>query len=155
MHKIKQACYWTLLTIAIGTACNAGNAVQAGYYRQYYSSWGYHGSQNYYYVRYYYQPAVSYSNYHYHYCMYYPSRPRYVYYYNPYRRVFWGRYDLESKGYSLLAEADRKEKLTDIPESAFPAPGKMPAVPESDAQELMSTPPSPPTEAVGTKTAGA
>jgi hypothetical protein len=39
---------------------------------------------------------------------------------------------VKDKGYSLLAEKDRKEKLDDIPEKAFPKPGKMPVIPESE-----------------------
>jgi hypothetical protein len=99
--------------------------------RNYYSSWSYRPQSTYYYSYYYYKPTSTQKTYSYHYCIYYPSRPRYVYYYNPVRKVYWGRYDLEQKGYSLLAEKDRKEKLDDIPESAFPEPGKMPEIPES------------------------
>jgi hypothetical protein len=38
LHKLKQTCLWMLLTVAIGSA---GNTAGAGYYGQYYSSWGY------------------------------------------------------------------------------------------------------------------
>ena len=38
------------------------------------------------------------TDYSYHYCIYYPSQPRYVYYYNPYTKLYWGRYDLEQRG---------------------------------------------------------
>ena len=110
--------------------------------RQYYSSWSYQPQRSYYVRRYYYKPAVSYSSYHYHYCVYYPRRyssqprySRYVYYYNPRRRVYWGRFDLEGKPgeqYSLLKKADQKENLDDIPEEAFPKPGKMPVIPDSE-----------------------
>ncbi len=112
-------------------------SLAAAYRRHYYSSWSYHSSNSYYYRSYYYKPAASYDGYRYHYCVYYPTRPRYVYYYNPYARVYWGRYDLTEKGYSQLADADRKEQLKDIPESAFPKPGEMPAIPESTDQERM------------------
>ncbi|QDU40821.1 hypothetical protein Mal4_51830 [Maioricimonas rarisocia] len=104
-------------------------------YRQYYGSWSYHPSYRYYYRPYYYKPYTSYSGYKYHYCIHYPSRPRYVYYYNPHRRQYWGRFDLEGKDgaqYSLLKDEDRAEKLSDIPEEAFPKPAAMPAVPESE-----------------------
>jgi hypothetical protein len=70
-----------------------------------------------------------------------------VYYYNPYKRVYWGRYDLESKGYSLLEEKDRKEKLADIEESAFPKPGPMPPDPESTDGSKIPAPPAPPAAA--------
>lgn len=106
---------------------------EAGY-RQYYSSWSYYPTSNYYYTTYYYQPQDNYNGYNYHYCIYYPSTPRYVYYYNPHRRVYWGRLDLQAKDgnmYSILKEEDRKEKLSDIPESAFPKPAAMPEIPDS------------------------
>jgi hypothetical protein len=101
-------------------------------YRQSYGSWSYNQSTSYYYTSYYYKPVVTYPTYKHHYCIHYPTRPRYVYYYNPVRKVYWGRYDVKQKGYSLLAEKDRKEKLDDIPEKAFPKPGKMPMIPESE-----------------------
>lgn len=107
----------------------------AGFYRQYYSSWSYYPTNGYYYSTYYYQPYSSYQGYQYHYSIYYPSQPRYVYYYNPYTRAYWGRLDLEGKDgaqYSMLADKDRKEKLSDIPETAFPKPAKMPTIPESN-----------------------
>jgi hypothetical protein len=112
--------------------------------RHYYSSWEYYPSRSYHYVRYYYKPQPTYNTYNYHYCIYYPSQPRYVYYYNPYTKRYWGRYDTKEKGYSLLAEADRKEVLKDIPESAFPKPAEMPAIPESEDGEKMLPPPATP-----------
>jgi len=110
--------------------------VSAAVYRQRYSSWNYHSARRYHYRKFYYKPQVSYSGYQYHYCIHYPAthypqRANYVYYYNPVARTYWGRYDLEQKGYSMLAEKDRKAKLADIPESAFPKPGKMPPIPGS------------------------
>jgi hypothetical protein len=92
-------------------------------YPSYYTprQWG----GGYYYRRYhYYSPA--HGEYRYHVAVYYPGRPRYVYYYNPYKRRYWGRYDLVAGGYALLAEQDRKPTLAEIPESAFPPPGPMP-----------------------------
>lgn len=109
--------------------------------RQYYSSWSYQPRQQYYARRFYYKPTRTHSGYNYHYAVYYPkrysSRPRYsryVYYYNPVRRVYWGRFDLEGepgKQYSLLKDEDRKGNLDEIPESAFPDPGQMPVLPDS------------------------
>ena len=123
-------------TLVAGFACLTANTqnAEAAYRlrRSYYSSWSYYPQRTYYYRYYYYKPTVSYTTYKYHYCIYYTNQPRYVYYYNPTRKVYWGRYDLEKKGYSMLDEKDRKGKLEDIPESAFPAPGKMPAIPESE-----------------------
>lgn len=110
--------------------------VQAGGYgyRQYYSNWSYHPTNSYYYTRYYYRPTPTYQTYSYHYCVHYPSQPRYVYYYNPHTSQYWGRFDCEGKPgqqYSLLKPEDRKAKLEDIPESAFPKPAAMPAIPEA------------------------
>ena len=98
------------------------------YGRQYYSSWSYHPTTRYYYCRYNYQPTVTVNTYHHHYVIYYPSRPRYRYYYNPVRRTYWGRYEVDANGnavgYSMLAKEDRKSTLDEIPESAFPKASK-------------------------------
>jgi hypothetical protein len=113
--------------------------------RQYYdTTYSYSPTYSYYYVRYYYKPTVTYTTYDYHYCIYYPSYPNYVYYYNPSTQVYWGRYELGSKGkacYSILAEKDRKKELKDIPESAFPAPAAMPQIPGADDKVAMDPPP--------------
>jgi hypothetical protein len=106
--------------------------------RQYYSSWRKYPQRDYYYRVYYYKPTVSYAGYRHHFVIYTPARPQYYYYYNPYRRVYWGRCPVQNEGkqlYSLLAEADRKATLEEIPEKAFPKPGKLPALPESDPKE--------------------
>lgn len=124
-------------------AAFAANDADASY-RQYYSGWRYYPQRTYYYTTYYYKPAPTYTTYSYHYCVYYPSQPRYVYYYNPYSRQYWGRFDLEGKPgeqYSLLKEEDRKERLEDIPETAFPKPAAMPAVPESQDGAAIEPPP--------------
>lgn len=126
MMKAKRAASvgGMLLLAAAAVSVYAG-----GYGQQYYGGWNYYPSRGYYYSNYYYKPYVSYPTYSYHYCISYPQYPNYVYYYNPHRQYYWGRYDLEKKGYSLLAEADRKGSVKDIPEAAFPAPGKMPQIP--------------------------
>lgn len=128
---------WSLLALLLGVGLwqALGDRADAlAYRRQYYGGWNYYPARTYHYRYYYYKPYESYDGYAYHYCIYYPSQPRYVYYYNPYTSVYWGRLDLEAKGdnkYSLLEMKDRKKELKDIPESAFPEPGKMPAIPES------------------------
>lgn len=119
----------------------ASPAPAAGGYRQYYSGWSYKPSRSYYVRRYYHKPVTTSSSYSYHYCVYYPNSystsrrySRYVYFYNPQRRVYWGRFDLEGeagKQYSLLKKDDQKGDLDKIPESAFPEPGKMPFIPDS------------------------
>lgn len=115
-------------------------------YRQYYEpSWTYNEINNYHYRRYYYQPVEAVKTYSYHYTIYYPSQPTYVYYYNPVRKVYWGRFEVDengkAKGYSMLAEKDRKETLKEIPESAFPKPGEMPLIPDAKDKEKMLPPP--------------
>ena len=108
-----------------------------------YTRW--HQRGNYCYSYYYYTPVR------YHHVVYYPSRPRYYYYYNPYRKVYWGRFDSEGtpgQQYSLLAPEDRRANLDDIPESAFPPPGPMPAEPEANDGANLAIPPAPP-EATG------
>jgi hypothetical protein len=128
-----------LSTMLVGRPDSA--AAGTGLYRQYYSSYRYYPRYNYYYRYYYYKPYASYSGYNYHYCIHYPSTPQYVYYYNPYNKTYWGRYDFENKGYSLLAEKDRKGKLEEIPESAFPKPGEMPEIPEGEDGVRIEAPP--------------
>lgn len=132
--KFSRVVTFTLL--AIGCCFSVASA---GYNsgRHYYGGWNYHPKRTYYYSHYYYKPQPNYSGYKHHYCIYYPSQPRYVYYYNPVARHYWGRYDLKEKGYSLLAEKDRKEELTAIPDQAFPKPSAMPAIPESTDGEKM------------------
>jgi hypothetical protein len=110
-------------------------------YRQYYGGWSYNSIQTYYYRPYYYLPYASAPRYSYHYVVYYPSQTQYYYYYNPSQNYYWGRYDLKAKGYSLLAEKDRKGNLADIPESAFPKPSKMPNIPESSDDVAMEVAP--------------
>ncbi|MEM1227322.1 MAG: hypothetical protein AAGJ40_16605 [Planctomycetota bacterium] len=131
-----------LLFVGATMSCfaTARPAEAAGYYRQTYTTWTYHPVRRYYYSRYTYAPVVETTTYHHHYAIHYPSRPRYVYYYNPVRQVYWGRYDLQESGYSLLKPEDRSGDLESIPESAFPAPGEMPPIPESSDGEKMAKP---------------
>jgi|GEM_PF-3105329 len=133
--------------IAVTSLFTIPEKAEAGFYRrQYYSSWSYRPRRRYYYTRYYYRPVVRTRTYSYHYVIYYPSRPRYRYYYNPVRRVYWGRYEVDAKGkplgYSMLKPEDRKSSLEAIPEFAFPKPTNMPAIPESKDGEEMAPPPS-------------
>ena len=132
--------------LALGLGAAFGPATPAALaQRQYYdTSYSYSPTYSYYYTRYYYQPEVTYTTYDYHYCIYYPSRPSYVYYYNPTTQVYWGRYKLGSKGnerYSILADKDRKKDLGEIPESAFPSPAAMPKIPGSTDGVTIEPPP--------------
>jgi hypothetical protein len=109
--------------------------------RQYYSNWRKHGEKPYYYRWYYFKPAASDKEYQYHYGIYYPSRGKRVYLYNPQAKKFWGFYDMEAKGYSLLPPEKRRERIDDIPAEAFPKPGKMPPLPDSKDGTAMLPPP--------------
>lgn len=132
-----------LLFVGASLSCffTATPAEARGYYRQSYSTWSYHPVNRYYHSRYSYHPVITTTTtYHHHYAIHYPSRPRYVYYYNPVRRVYWGRYDLQESGYSMLKPEDRKEDLDSIPEAAFPKPSEMPPIPESTDGVKMEKP---------------
>ena len=110
--------------------------------RQYYGGW--HSYHNYYYRSYYYKPYSDYYGYKHHYAIYTPKYPKYVYFYNPYKKQYWGRCPVDHGGkpvYSMLAEKDRKGDLEEIPESAFPAPGPVPPMPESTDGATMELPP--------------
>lgn len=112
------------LTLSFAFTDSGTKSAEAGY-----GGWHHNSSYGYHYNQYHYTPTR------YHYCIYYPRYPRYRYFYNPYQRSYWGRFDTEGKegaNYSLLKEADRKEKLKDIPESAFPEPGALPPIPGTD-----------------------
>lgn len=128
-----------LIVALVVLATTGGTVVAAG--RHYYGNWGHYPQRSYYYVQYYYKPADDYEDYRYHYCIYYPAQPNYIYYYNPYSSVYWGRYDVKAKGYSLLEEKDRKKELKEIPDKAFPKPAAMPAIPEAKDGEKMLPPP--------------
>ena len=130
MNTVKSVVIAAAMVVAVVAFTNVSEAN----HRQYYSNWTYQPANTYYYSTYYYQPYQNYNGYNYHYCIHYPSQPRYVYYYNPHRNVYWGRFDLEGKDgnvYSILKEEDRKEKLADIPEDKFPKPAAMPVIPDS------------------------
>jgi hypothetical protein len=130
-----------LLLVGLSGAGVWGNTSS---HRQYYSSWHKTTQHAYYYRNYYYKPSESYYGYKHHYTIFHPQRPQYLYYYNPYSKKYWGRCPAHSQGkgqYSLLAEADRRGDLEQIPETAFPRPGKMPPIPESTDDATMDLPP--------------
>jgi hypothetical protein len=148
MKRTKSLSLLTFLTLAVLsglTVASTPPSASAYYgYRQYYSAYRYVPSRSYYYTSYYYKPYESYSGYKHHFCVYYPQEPNYVYYYNPYKQVYWGRYDFENKGYSLLPEKERKQNLEEIDPSAFPEPGEMPRIPEGKDSVKIEIPPAPP-----------
>jgi hypothetical protein len=114
----------------------------AGGPRQYYSGWEHHG--HYHYRHYYYKPTEDYVGYKTQYVVYYPSHPHHVYYYNPYKRRFWGRCDAYGDGtasYSMLPPEYQKPSLAEIPEKAFPPPGDLPPIPDSHDGSKLDLPP--------------
>jgi hypothetical protein len=143
-----------VLAAGVAAAVSAGLAIVASAQgiRQYYSGWNFHSRNRYYYRSYYYKPTPNFTAFRHHYALYYPARPQHVFFYNPYRQVFWGRCPAKYEGepgYSLLAEADRKGQLDQIPESAFPKPGPPPPIPEATDNVRMDLPPDDlPTDAV-------
>ncbi|HZU34843.1 MAG TPA: hypothetical protein VFA18_02980 [Gemmataceae bacterium] len=143
MKLLKLCCLAGIL--ALGAAGDPGAShASAVTSRQYHASWAKHPQRGYYYRTYYYKPTVDYVGYRHHYVVYYPRRPQHLYFYNPYKKVYWGRCPTQTQGkaqYSLLAEKDRKATIEEIPESAFPKPGELPPVPESNDGTKMDLPP--------------
>lgn len=106
--------------------------------RQYYSDWKKAPEGNYYARKYYSKPTPDYIGYKTHEVRYFPAKPQHYYYYNPKSQKYWGRCPTEMNGkaaYSLLKMEDRHGDLNKIQESAFPPPGKMPPIPDSDPKE--------------------
>jgi hypothetical protein len=141
--------------VALAAALSVSPANAGAYARQYYGGWQ-HGNQGYWYCNHYYKPYADYPTYLYNYCIYYPATPKFVYYYNPYKGTYWGRFDRLTKSYSLLAEKDRAGRLKDVPEKAFPAEGPLPAVPDTkDKVQLAEPPDLPAGEKIGSDAAAA
>jgi hypothetical protein len=117
--------------------------------RQYYDAWRSSG-KGYYFSVHHYKPSRDAAGYLTNYAVWHPSLPRYVYYYNPAKKTYWGRYNVQTKGYSLLAEKDRTGRLRDIPDKAFPPEGELPQVPEAKDKLTLEVPPDlPPGEKPG------
>jgi hypothetical protein len=142
MNMIKYLCLTSVLALTVGAEVDLRAAVYT--HRQYYSSWQKHPQRNYHYRYYYYKPTPTYAGYQHHYVVYFPQRPKHLYYYNPYKKVYWGRCPTDCGGreqYSLLAEKDRKASVDEIPEAAFPKPAAMPPIPESTDGAKVDLPP--------------
>ena len=130
--------------IAAALASASATAQDYGSPRQYYGSWKKHPTHDYQYREYYYKPAPEYRGYKHHYVIRTPKKPKHQYFYNPYKKRYWGRCPVDHGGqpmYSRLAEADQRVKLSEIPESAFPPPGELPPIPDSDDGALLDLPP--------------
>jgi hypothetical protein len=143
MRLLKFACLAGIL--ALGATCDPGSLRANAYTsRQYYTGWAKHPQQTYYYRTYYYKPTAEYVGYKHHYVIYHPRYDQHLYFYNPYRKVYWGRCPIQTQGkgvYSKLAEKDQKATLQEIPQTAFPQPGELPEVPESKDGTKIDLPP--------------
>ena len=132
------------VVLSLGLVPLLSGATQASP-RQYYGAWSKHPTRSYYYRTYYYKPTADHIGYKYHYVIYYPSQPKYYYYYNPYRKVYWGRcpvkYSADTGYYSHLSENDQKGKLSEIDEKAFPPMTKLPPIPDSKDKTPLDLPP--------------
>jgi len=126
--------------------------------RQYYGSWEHRRSYSY--RTYYYKPTPTYAGYRHHYVISYPHDHKHYYYYNPYKRTFWGRCDAYGEGqpyYSRLPDEYQRSNLSEIPESAFPPQGALPSIPEAQDGGRLDLPPDdgpPPGPGVGPNPAG-
>jgi len=137
MRKVEEMArrnLWLLRLAALILAFVVARPCTAATPRQWYNEWTYYPQFGYYYSSYYYLPSAVDKSYRHHFCLLYPAHPQYVYYFDPQTHLYWGRLELKAEPghqYSVLAPKDRKEKLKDIPEEAFPKPGAMPPIPES------------------------
>lgn len=134
----------TLKALASAAVLLTGTIAAAGECstpRQYYSQWQKQPASDYAYRTYYYKPSETYAGYKHHYVI---LKDDHCYYYNPYERKVWGRCSAHHNGqpqYQLLAPADRRPTISEIPESAFPKPGALPPIPESSDQVSLDLPP--------------
>ena len=119
---------------AAGVLGAAGEAAAGSYGRYTYSASRGYGYRTYSYY------SVTHRAYHHHVAVYRPTQPRYVYYYNSQTRVYWGRYDLDTGRYQLLPAEHKRGTLADIPESAFPAGGPLPAEGPGSDEPLLPPP---------------
>lgn len=153
-----RRCLLFALLATCGVSLSAATAEAQSYApRQYYGHWQKPPSAKFHYRHYYYKPTPTYSGYKHHYVVHIPSKPKHVYYYNPYKKQYWGRCEIDHGGqplYSMLAEKDRRPNLKDIPESAFPPPSPVPPIPESTDKAPLDLPPDdvPPADVPGIAT---
>lgn len=147
MHCSRRALIGHTLLAAVGVlAMGASVRANDGYGspRQYYSGWQQGPNSSYYYRNYYYKPTPTYAGYKHHYVIAHPSDHQHLYFYNPYKKTYWGRCDAYSEGqptYSHLPAEFQRSSLAEIPESAFPPAGKTPAIPESKDGGRLDLPP--------------
>ncbi|CAN5427283.1 hypothetical protein BH11PLA2_BH11PLA2_11730 [soil metagenome] len=128
MTTIRTALAALVLSLTLPALASAGH----------YSNYTYSTSRGYGYRTYTYY-SQTHRTHHSHVAVYHPKHPRKVYYYNVQTKKYWGRYDMDTGLYSVLADADKKSTIGEIPDSAFPAGGKMPA--EESGNEALLPPP--------------
>lgn len=133
-NNVRLPRFIVLPLVALACLVAAGHA-DAGYYSPKYQGAGY----SYRYYNYYSARSRTYQR---HMLVYHPRQPRYVYYYNPYKGRYWGRFDFASGTYQLLAEQDRRATIGEIREEAFQTGGPMP--PPEPGLEPMPMPPAEP-----------
>ena len=140
----------TMAFLLLGAICSLSYVGQAQAQsscatpRQYYSEWKKHPSKDYHYRSYYYKPKVDYKGYKHHYVVYSKKKPKELYYYNPYKKKYWGRCPTSHGGkalYSHLKPEHRHASLDAIPDNHFPEFGALPPIPESDDGVLIDLPP--------------
>ena len=132
------------LCAALLAACGAAALANPHAPRQYYGGWQKHPKHNYSYRPYYYKPSPTFAGYKHHYVVHSPQRPNHFYFYNPYKKQYWGRCPVATNGkalYSKLADKYMKEYLEEIPESAFPEPGQPPTLPDATDDAALELPP--------------
>lgn len=133
-----------VLMLAVVSAAGLALAQHKFGNRQYYSSWKKHPKHGYHFRQYNYKPTPTFNGFKHHYVIHHPSRPKLLYFFNPYTKKYWGRCDARRDGsgkYSLLAEKARKGSLKEIKEADFPEPGDVPPIPESEDGEPLDLPP--------------
>jgi hypothetical protein len=136
--------FWLLAAVLVSLASSLSAAPPRFETRQYYSSWRFHQKGGYHFRTYFFKPSPQFVGFRHHYVIFHPKRPNHLFFFNPYKKQFWGRCPLSTGGkpqYSLLAEKDRKEKLDEIREESFPEPGELPPIPESSDGLAMDLPP--------------
>jgi hypothetical protein len=132
------------LVVALGLSAPPAAPAKPFAHRQYYSGWHRHSTHGYHYRYYHFKPHADFAGFKHHYVIHHANRPGWLYFYNPHTKRYWGRCPAGASGkgqYALLAPEDRKASLADIPESAFPEPGPMPPIPESEDGVAMDLPP--------------
>lgn len=112
--------------------------------RQYYSDWQENKPEKYVYKFYYYKPRASDAEYRKQFVCYFPTRPDYLYFYDPGAKHFWGRLLRnpldEARRFSTIPAGDRRAKVGEIPEPAYTDLGPMPSIPGSSDGATISAP---------------